>query len=73
VYREVLPLKDHLAMICSIDRTSTIEIDGQVVVRTPSSENVEVCTDTHNTHTRAERSGISRLELERDVLERGRS
>jgi hypothetical protein len=78
MYRDVLPMKDHLAMICSINQTSTMEIDGQVIVRAPSSENVDlvsaaaaaVWADTHITLTRTLRSGISRLDLEREVLER---
>jgi hypothetical protein len=73
MYAAVLPTKDHKAVICSVQQTREMEIDGQVTVRIPSSENVDLAsavaaamwTDTHS-----ERVGITMLDLEREVLER---
>jgi hypothetical protein len=77
MYREVLPAKDHQAVICSIHQMVEEEIDGQVLIRLLSEEHVDLAsaaaaalwTDTHITFTPAERSEISRVELEREVFE----
>jgi hypothetical protein len=42
MYAAVLPAKDHKAVICSTQRASEVEVNGQIVLRVPSSENVDL-------------------------------
>jgi hypothetical protein len=78
MYAALLPTKDHNSVICSVQQTREMEIDGQVTVRIPASENIDLAsavasamwTDTHMTFTHAEHVGSTMLDLEREVLER---
>jgi hypothetical protein len=77
MYRDVFPGKDHLAVICSGSRVREEEIDAQILARTLGDQYdlvgaaaADMWTDKHATMTRPERSGISRFELEREILDR---
>jgi hypothetical protein len=78
MYAAVPPAKDHVAVICSTEHAREDEVDGHIVLRTPSEVNVDLVsavgaatwTDTHVTFTHAEKVWMSRLDFEHEVLER---
>jgi hypothetical protein len=45
MYGEVLPEKDHLAVVCSIHQTRNEVVDGQHVLRTPTEEQNDLISD----------------------------